>query len=98
MRALSMTPRDAGVGTPRLSLTSGISSAAVAALTPRFFAAREQASCAAPAHSKADILHGYCDGWLYLTVVSRPHLSLLQGVHVAADFMLPGAACLPLRA
>jgi len=35
-----MTPRDASVGTPRLGLT-GLPSAAVAALTPRFFAARE---------------------------------------------------------
>ena len=41
MRAISMTPRDASVGTPRLGLTGGLSSAAVAALTPRFFAARE---------------------------------------------------------
>ena len=41
MRAISMTPRDASVGTPRLGLTGGLSSAAMAALTPRFFAARE---------------------------------------------------------
>lgn len=41
MRAISMTPRDASVGTPRMALTGGLSSAAVAALTPRFFAAKE---------------------------------------------------------
>ena len=41
MRAISMTPRDNVVGTPCLGLTGGLSQAAVAALTPRFFAAKE---------------------------------------------------------
>jgi hypothetical protein len=41
MRANSMTPRDNVVGTPRLGLTGGLSQAAVAALTPRFFVAKE---------------------------------------------------------
>lgn len=41
MRAVSMTPRDNTVATPRLGLTGGLSQAAVAALTPRFLAAKE---------------------------------------------------------
>ena len=78
MRALSMTPRDASVGTPRLGLTGGISSAAVAALTPRFFAAREAQAGRAPKPQHATTgLKG---------VVAQPSLVCTQDCHLTARF------------
>ncbi|CAK0771388.1 hypothetical protein CVIRNUC_003856 [Coccomyxa viridis] len=71
MRGVSMTPRDASMGTPRLGLTSS----AVAALTPRLFTAKAAAKEVLPTAAKLSELKENQRPAVYNVEASALHFS-----------------------